>query len=85
MHTTTRIGTQIGYSIDHYSVSSPTIGHQFMALKWLGNSGSHSSGVTQQDLLDAFEILEHVLAEVIDRRSDKVAKLAKALTKRHKT
>lgn len=54
-----------------------------MALKWLGNAGSHDRTVSKSDLLDAFEILEHALAEIIDRRSAKVAELAKKLAKKH--
>lgn len=58
-------------------------GSQFMALKWLGNTGSHEGTVSRGDLLDAFEILEHALAELIDRRTAKVAALAKKLMKKH--
>lgn len=59
------------------------IGSQLMALKWLGNTGSHEAQVSRDDLLDAFEILEHALSELIDRRSEKVIELAKMLTKKH--
>lgn len=69
--------------IDLYTQSNPAAGGQLMALKWLGNAGSHSSTVSTNDLLDAFEILEHVLAELIDRRSAKVATLARQLTRKH--
>ncbi len=69
--------------IDACAASMPTIGQQLIALKWLGNSGSHDGKVNGNDLLDAFEILEHTLGEIIDRRSKKVAALAKKLTKKH--
>ena len=59
------------------------IGSQLMALKWLGNTGSHEAQISRDDLLDAFEILEHALLELIDRRSAKVAELAKKLTRKH--
>jgi len=62
----------------------PTAGSQLMALKWLGNVGSHQGGVKRTDLLDAFEILEHSLAELIDRRTARMAALAKELTKKHR-
>jgi hypothetical protein len=55
-----------------------------MALKWLGNTGTHSAEVSEDDLLDAFEILEHALIEIIEKRSTKVAELAKKLTKKHR-
>ena len=70
--------------IDRFAKSDPANGAQLLALKWLGNSGSHDSGsVSHKDLLDAFEIIEHALAEIIDERSKRVAALAKKLTKKH--
>jgi len=69
--------------IDVFAKNEPTIGPQLMALKWLGNAGSHNREVRKDDLLDAFEIMEHALVEIIDRRSAKVAALAKKLTKKH--
>ena len=69
--------------IDTFAAHQPTIGTQLIALKWLGNAGSHNGDVNQNDLLDAFEIMEHALGEIIDKRSAKVAELAKKLIKRH--
>lgn len=69
--------------IEIFQQGKPDIGLQLMALKWLGNTGSHETQVSRDDLLDAFEILEHALSELIDRRSEKVAELAKKLAKRH--
>jgi hypothetical protein len=60
-----------------------TLGSQLMALKWLGNTASHEGGVSRDDLLDAFEILEHNLRELIEHRSARVAELARKLTKKH--
>jgi hypothetical protein len=54
-----------------------------MALKWLGNTGAHEGSISDADLLDAFEIFEHALAEIVDKRSANLAALAKKLTKKH--
>ena len=70
--------------LDAFALKDSTAGAQLMALKWVGNAGSHDGVVSQADLLDAFEVLEHVLAEVIEQRSKKVAALAKKLTQKHK-
>lgn len=59
------------------------VGPQLMALKWLGNTGSHDGQVSRDDLLDAFEILEHTLQELIEQRSARVAALAAQLTRKH--
>lgn len=69
--------------ITFYIRSEPTAGAQLMALKWLGNTGSHGHTINLEDLLDAFEILEHTLAEIIENKSKKIAKLADELTKKH--
>lgn len=69
--------------IEAYATKVPAIGSQLMALKWVGNTGSHDSSVSPYDLLDAFEILEHALREIIGGHSAKVAALAKRLTKKH--
>lgn len=63
--------------------ANPTIGDQLMAVKWLGNTGSHEGRISQSDILDAYEILEHALDELINRRSKRVAQLAKGLSKKH--
>lgn len=69
--------------IDAFAETEPNVGPHLMALKWLGNAGSHNGEVRKDDLLDAFEIMEHALVEVIDKRSAKVTALAKKLTKKH--
>jgi hypothetical protein len=69
--------------IDAYAAKDPRIGSQLMALKWLGNTGSHKGDVSKTDILDAFEILEHALGEILDKRSERVATLAKKLVKKH--
>ncbi|MFA6562247.1 MAG: DUF4145 domain-containing protein [Verrucomicrobiia bacterium] len=60
------------------------IGNQLMALKWLGNTGSHDGGVIQNDVLAAFEIIEHALLELIEQRSKRLAALASGLEKKHR-
>lgn len=69
--------------IELFATKEPTAGSQLMALKWLGNAGSHHNIVSETDLLDAFQIVEHALGEIIDRRSLSVAALAEEMTKKH--
>lgn len=69
--------------LDLFAKANPTTGSQLMALKSLGNTGAHEGSITKSDLLDAFEVLEHSLDEIIDQRSKRVAALAKSLTKKH--
>lgn len=71
--------------IEEYSKNNAVLGGHLMALKWLGNTGSHQSNVHKSDLLDAFEILEHALSEIIENRSERLAALAKQLVEKHTT
>jgi hypothetical protein len=69
--------------VEIYTETEPEIGSHLMALKWLGNAGSHDGEVAFYDLIDAFEILENALEEIIEKRSARVAKLAKKLDEKH--
>jgi hypothetical protein len=66
-----------------FSENESRIGDQLMALKWLGNTGSHDGKVMSNDVLDAFEIIEQALLELVEHRSKRLAALAKGLTEKH--
>ena len=69
--------------IKEFSKAEPTAEERIMALKWLGNTGSHKRDVSPDDLLDGFEVLEYFIAEFLDKRSARVAKLARRLISKH--
>lgn len=51
-----------------------------MAVKWLGNAGTHDV-LTHEDVLDAFELLDHTLDEVYHDRSKRILRTAKAINR----
>lgn len=54
-----------------------------LAVKWLGNAGSHDSEkVTIDDVLDAFEMTEHVLSEIYEPKKRTLKALAKKVNKK---
>ncbi len=55
---------------------NPELGDLLLAVKWLGNFGSHGSELTQKDVLDAVELLAHVLEEIFEQKSSKLKHLA---------
>lgn len=69
--------------IDLFAKIDAVHGPHLMALKWLGNVGAHTVDVSADDILDAFAVLEHVLAEVVDKKSASIAKLAADIVKKH--
>jgi len=57
--------------------------HALMALKWLGNAGSHPAGeVSKDDALDGFEILDHVLQERYVQHRSAISRLSRAIIRR---
>lgn len=74
---------KLHHRIEHFMSQNQAVGAQLMALKWLGNTGAHDSSVMKKDLLDAFEILEYALEEIVDMRAERVAELAKKLQDKH--
>ena len=69
--------------IDRFSKTQPSAGDKLMAIKWLGNTASHQGDVSRDDLLDGFEILEYVLADLFEKRAIRVTALTRQLTKKH--
>ena len=56
---------------------------RLLAIKWLGNFGSHGSEkITIDDVLDAYEIMEDVLHEVYPDRGRNVSKLTKEINRK---
>lgn len=56
---------------------------QLMAVKWLGNTASHTGidALTHDDLLNAFEHFEHALDLIYLNRAEKLDQRAKAISK----
>ena len=60
-------------------------GEFLMAIKSIGNTGSDiSEELSKDDVLDAYEILEHVSAKLYDKGSSRIKKLSKAINKNRK-
>jgi hypothetical protein len=68
--------------IERYSLDNPDLGAALLAVKWLGNTGSHASKLTRDDLFDAYEILEHVLAEEYAKRTERIRRMTRAINRR---
>ena len=54
------------------------------AVKWIGNVGSHSKGITRDDLFDSFDLIEDVLQEHFEKRGDRIRAISTAIIKRRK-
>lgn len=54
------------------------------AIKWLGNAGSHPLGIKREDILDGYEMMSHVLAEIYTKPSARLHKMARLINQRKK-
>ncbi|CAF3227095.1 unnamed protein product [Rotaria sp. Silwood2] len=69
--------------IESYKKINFNLGNQLMALKWIGNVGSHETIITQDDLLNGFELLESIIEELYERpnRAKKLCDLSDNINK----
>jgi hypothetical protein len=81
-----RKGYTLHKRIELFKVTNPNEADLLMAIKWIGNFGSHASDLlTKDDVLDAYEILELVISKLYEREdSIRVKKLSKDIVKRKK-
>jgi hypothetical protein len=70
---------RIGLLPDRYS----NIKEMIEAIKWLGNAGSHSHDEVKVDhVLDAYELMEHVLEEIYQPKAKKLESIARKVNKK---
>lgn len=68
--------------IEQFKITNPLEAEYLMAIKWLGNSGSHTSDeLTRDDILDGFEILELVTTKIYEKNTSRINLLSKKINK----
>ena len=67
--------------IKEFQTKHPTLGEQVMAIKWLGNAGSHAR-ITVDDVLDGYDLMEHVLTELYVQPHRSIKKLTRSINAR---
>lgn len=66
--------------IELFSQRSPDLATRMFAVKWVGNEGSHPGKLTQDDLLDAFEILEDMFKDLfVSPEKNRILEMAKTI------
>jgi hypothetical protein len=77
-----RINLKLHERILKYQNKHPEISTKLMAVKWLGNIGSHKSDMGRGKLLDAFELIEYALEEIYEKKRSRLENLARKINKR---
>jgi hypothetical protein len=70
--------------IEDFKVKNSEVGDYLMAIKWIGNAGSHSSKLTHDDILDGFELLSHAIEKLYDPSHKELIQKARIINKRKK-
>ena len=65
--------------IELFRAKRPELGDPMLAVKWIGNEGSHPGSVSRDDLLDAFQLLEHLLDEIFINRRAQISKISRTV------
>jgi uncharacterized protein DUF4145 len=68
--------------IDIFRNKNVKLANHLLAIKWLGNNASHSRSLSLNDILDAYEILNHVLDEIYDNKAKALDMMTKTINKR---
>lgn len=62
----------------------PQLASNLLAIKWLANAALHeNTEISNHEILDVYEIIEHTLKEIINQRTARIAKLAQKLKDKH--
>ncbi|TCP92760.1 uncharacterized protein DUF4145 [Sphingomonas sp. PP-CE-1A-559] len=65
--------------IKEFELKDPKNAEILLAVKWLGNSGSHAGGLTRDDVFDAFDMVELVLNNLYDTTTADIMAKVKAI------
>lgn len=70
--------------LELFEKSKPEVSKLLMAIKWIGNAGSHFFDIKNNDVLDAYELLEFTLEKLYNDREQKLLKLSDEINKNKK-
>jgi hypothetical protein len=67
--------------VERLSKRHPVAANMLMAAKWIGNVGTHGNQITDSDLFDQMDLLEHALELLVAKRPQKLRLLAAKIKK----
>ncbi|WP_259065009.1 DUF4145 domain-containing protein [Mucilaginibacter sp. X4EP1] len=70
--------------IMEFRLQNAEVADFLLAIKWIGNSGSHMDNITVPQLLDAYELMEYALELLYNDRKKLLTRKSKAINKRRK-
>jgi hypothetical protein len=73
---------QLHHRIEEFAKTKPEIGQKLLAIKWLGNSGSHLGGLKPEHVVTGFKLMESAILRLFDRQSQHLTSIAKKIIQR---
>ena len=67
--------------LERYQKKNADVAEKLLAVKWLGNTGSHASELTRSDILDGFQLILYALDEVFEKKSERLKRLSNTIIK----
>ena len=77
-----RRGISLHSRILEYKTQNAEVADYLLAIKWIGNSGSHYDKLSKDDILDAYTLLDYSLNKIHDNDAKEIKKLSKEINKR---
>jgi len=68
--------------IELFKIKNPEVAELFLAIKWIGNKGSHLGKLDRGDILNAYELLEHSINKLFDKSEQRIKRLSEKINKR---
>ncbi len=67
--------------LEEFKKTNPDTSELLLAIKWIGNAGSHFSDLNSNDVLDAYELFEFAIEKLYNDREKKLIQLSKEINK----
>ncbi|MBB6112302.1 protein of unknown function [Mucilaginibacter lappiensis] len=77
-----RRGLTLHSRILKYKTVNADVADYLLAIKWIGNSGSHFDDLDKADILDAYQLLDFSLKKIYDNETREIKKLTKEINKK---
>lgn len=68
--------------IELYKIKEPDIAKHLLAIKWIGNAGTHAGAIKLNDVLIGFELLEYSLEKIYDDKERRLNLISEKINKK---
>lgn len=70
--------------IELFEKKNKEVANYLMAIKWIGNAGSHEGEISNEDILDGFDLLIYSIDKLYTAHDKVIAQMTKQINKRKK-